>query len=113
MPDGEPKSKKSAVPSKPMLSIRVRLILLALLAIAPLMIERVHGLEAARAIRTERANNDVIELARRGAESQRQIIYSVRSLLQIVSRVYAKTQLDPSNCSQYLTDLTTNIPWIR
>ena len=113
MPDGDPKSKKSSVPSKPMLSIRVRLIVLALLAIAPLMIERVHGLEEARAIRTERANNDVIELARRGAESQRQIIYSVRSLLQIVSRVYAKMPLDSGNCSQYLADLMTNIPWIR
>jgi diguanylate cyclase (GGDEF)-like protein len=113
MPDGGPKSKKSAVPNKPMLSIRARLILLALLAIAPLMIERVHGLEEARGIRTERANNDVSELARRGAESQRQIIYSVRSLLQIVSRVYAKMPLDSSDCSQYLADLTTNIPWIR
>ena len=113
MPDGDPKSKKSSVPSKPMLSIRARLIVLALLAIAPLMIERVHGLEEARAIRTERANNDVIELARRGAESQRQIIYSVRSLLQIVSRVYAKMPLDSGNCSQYLADLMTNIPWIR
>jgi diguanylate cyclase (GGDEF)-like protein len=113
MPDGDPKSKKTSVPSKPMLSIRARLIVLALLAIAPLMIERVHGLEEARAIRTERANNDVIELARRGAESQRQIIYSVRSLLQIVSRVYAKVPLDSSNCSQYLADLMTNIPWIR
>jgi hypothetical protein len=113
MPDGDPKSKKSSVPSKPMLSIRARLIVLALLAIAPLMIERVHGLEEARAIRTERANNDVIELARRGAESQRQIIYSVRSLLQIVSRVYAKVPLDSGNCSQYLADLMTNIPWIR
>jgi hypothetical protein len=40
MPDGDPKSKKSSVPSKPMLSIRARLIVLALLAIAPLMIER-------------------------------------------------------------------------
>jgi diguanylate cyclase (GGDEF)-like protein len=113
MPDGDPKSKKSSVPSKPMLGIRARLIVLALLAIAPLMIERVHGLEEARAIRTERANNDVIELARRGAESQRQIIYSVRSLLQIVSRVYAKMPLDSGNCSQYLADLMTNIPWIR
>jgi diguanylate cyclase (GGDEF)-like protein len=113
MPDGDPKSKKSSVPSKPMLSIRARLIVLALLAIAPLMIERVHGLEEARAIRTERANNDVIELARRGAESQRQIIYSVRSLLQIVSRVYAKVPLDSSDCNQYLADLMTNIPWIR
>ena len=113
MPDGDPKSKKSSVPSKPMLSIRARLIVLALLAIAPLMIERVHGLEEARANRTERANNDVVELARRGAESQRQIIYSVRSLLQIVSRVYAKVPLDSSNCNQYLADLMTNIPWIR
>ena len=114
MPDGDPKSKKSSsAPSKPMLSIRARLIVLALIAIAPLMIERVHGLEEARSIRTERANNDVIELARRGAESQRQIIYSVRSLLQIVSRVYAKMPLDSSSCNQYLADLTTNIPWIR
>jgi diguanylate cyclase (GGDEF)-like protein len=113
MPDGEPKSKRPAVPSKPMLSIRARLIVLALIAITPLMIERVHGLEEARAIRTERANNDVIDLARRGAESQRQIIYSVRSLLQIVSRVYAKLPFDSGNCNQYLGDLTTNIPWIR
>ena len=43
MPYGEPKSKKAEVPSKPMLSIRARLIVLALIAIAPLMIERVHG----------------------------------------------------------------------
>ncbi len=96
-----------------MLSIRMRLLILALIAIAPLMIERVHGLEEARAIRTERANNDMIDLARRGAESQRQIIYSVRSLLQIVARVYAKMPLDSSTCNQYLGDLTTNIPWIR
>jgi diguanylate cyclase (GGDEF)-like protein len=101
------------MPSKSMLSIRARLLVLALIAIAPLMIERVHGLEEARAIRTERANHDVIDLARRGAESQRQIIYSVRSLLQIVSRVYAKMPLDSGNCNQYLADLTTNIPWIR
>src|SRR5271169_3014281 len=113
MPDGDPKSKTSAAPSKPMLSIRARLIVLALLAITPLMVERVHGLEQARAARTERANSDVSELARRGAESQREIIYSVRSLLQIVARVYARMPLESSNCNQYLTDLTTNIPWIR
>jgi diguanylate cyclase (GGDEF)-like protein len=113
MPDGAPKSTNSAKPKKPMLSIRARLIVLALLAIAPLMIERVHWLEEARAIRTERANNDVVDLARHGAESQRQIIYSVRSLLQILARVYAKAPLDSSSCNQYLTDLTTNIPWIH
>jgi diguanylate cyclase (GGDEF)-like protein len=96
-----------------MLSIRARLIVLALLAIAPLMLERVHGLEKARAARTERAHAEVLDLARRGSESQRNAIYSVRALLQIVSRVYARMPLDTSNCNEYMADLTTNIPWIR
>ena len=90
MSDGQAKTQTSLRRNKPFLSIRARLIVLALLAIAPLMLERVHGLETARAERTERANTEVVELARRGVESQREIIYSVRALLQIVSRVYAE-----------------------
>jgi diguanylate cyclase (GGDEF)-like protein len=99
--------------NRPILSIRARLIVLALLAITPLMLERVHGLEKARAERTERAHSDVIELARRGVEAQREIIYTVRALVQIVSRVYVKMPPEPSTCNQYMTDLTSNIPWIR
>jgi diguanylate cyclase (GGDEF)-like protein len=113
MPDGKPKAKASTRRNTPILSIRARLIVLALIAIVPLMLERVHGLEGARAARTERANAEVTDLARSGVESQREIIYSVRGLLQIVSRVYAKMPLGQPECSQYLTGLTTNIPWIR
>jgi diguanylate cyclase (GGDEF)-like protein len=98
---------------KPVLSIRARLIVLALLAVTPLLLERVHGLEKARGEHMERAHNEVAELAWRGVDAQREIIYSVRALVQIVSRVYAKTSLESSNCNQYLTDLTVNIPWIR
>ena len=98
---------------KPFLSIRARLLVLALLAIAPLLLERVHGLEAARGARTVRANADVVDLARRGVEAQRDIISSTRAILQIVTRVFAKIQIDRSNCSQYMTGLTANIPWIR
>ncbi len=107
------KSKTSSRRNRPILSIRARLIVLVLLAIVPLMLERVHGLEIARAARTERANAEVVDLARRGVESQRDIIYSVRALLQIVSRVYARVPLEQSNCNPYLADLTTDIPWIR
>ena len=113
MSDCQTKSHKSTLRNKPILSIRVRLILLAILAIAPLMLERVHGLEQARANRTESAHTEVVDLARHGVEAQREVIYSVRALLQIVSRVYARAPLDPSSCNQYITDLTTNIPWIR
>ena len=113
MADGQVKSGKTLGRKKPILSIRARLIVLALLAIAPLMFERVHGLEGARAKSTERAYGEVIDLARRGAEAQREIIYSTRALLQVVARVYARMPFDPEHGNQYLTDLSGNVPWIQ
>ena len=98
---------------KPLLSIRARLIVLALLAVAPLMFERIHAIEEARGAHTARAHAQVIELARRGAEAQHEIILSARALVQIVARVYARTPLDPTDCNRYLTSLADNIPWIR
>jgi diguanylate cyclase (GGDEF)-like protein len=110
---------KSAEPSslrrhrRPILSIRARLIVLALLAVAPLMIERVHGLEAARAERSARAYAEVTELARRGAESQQEIIDSTRALLKTYARVYASMPPEAADCSRSLADLIADVPWIR
>jgi diguanylate cyclase (GGDEF)-like protein len=98
---------------KPLLSIRARLIVLALLAVAPLMFERIHAIEEARGEHTARAHAQVIELARHGAEAQHEIVLSARALLQIVARVYARTPLDASDCNHYLASLADNIPWIR
>jgi diguanylate cyclase (GGDEF)-like protein len=113
MPDNRAKSRNAPRRNKPILSIRARLIVLALLAMAPLMFERVRGLEGARSNRTERAHAEVIDLARRGAEAQREIIYSVRALLQVVARVYSRMPTELADCNRYLSDLTGNIPWIR
>jgi diguanylate cyclase (GGDEF)-like protein len=113
MSDGQAKAQNSLRRNRPFLSIRARMIVLALLAIAPLMIERVHSLEKARAARTERANAEVVDLARRGVEAQREIISTVRALLQIVSRIYAKAPLEPAACNHDMADLTSHIPWIR
>ena len=101
--------------AQPILSIRARLIVLALLAIAPLMLERVHGLERARAERTERANAEVIDLARRGVEAQREIIDSMRALAaDRRARLYAGLPHRSGRIAiKTLTDLTANIPWIR
>src|ERR1700734_3376032 len=102
MLDNHTKARKpSSWRSKPILSIRARLLVLALLAIVPLVFDRVQGLELARSHRIDRARAEVIDLARHGAESQRQIIYSVRSLLQIVARGYAKVPAEGANCNQY------------
>ena len=113
MSDGQANSSKRARRNRPFLSIRARLIVLALLAIAPLMLARLHEVESARLVRRHAVNTEVIDLTRRGVESQREIIYSVRALLQIISRVYSRMPLDTSGCSQYIADLTPDIPWIR
>jgi len=116
MPDDRAKAcKPSKLPKrgKPILSIRARLIVLALLTMAPLMFERIHALEAARAERTDSAHAEVMQLARRGAEAQEETIASVRALLQIVAGVYVKMPFNPGDCNRYLTELAGNIPWIR
>src|SRR5258708_7365684 len=110
MLDNQAKARKPSWRSKPILSIRARLLVLALLAIAPLVFDRVHGLEVARGHRIDRARAEVIDLARRGPESQREIIYSIRALLQIVARAYAKVPAEAAHCNQYLTALTGNVP---
>ncbi len=113
MADVQAKSPKKSRRNKPILSIRARLIVVALLAIAPLMLERVRSLERARAERTELAHAQVIDLAHGGAEAQREIVYSMRALLQVVARVYARMPVDQADCNQTLADLTSNIPWLR
>ena len=61
------KSHKPSQRGKPLLSIRARLIIVALLTITPLIFERVRGLERARAERIEIAQTQVMDLARGGA----------------------------------------------
>jgi hypothetical protein len=92
MPDTQAKSpetvpKAPLAPSrrrKPLLSIRARLIVVALVAIAPLMIDRVRSLERARVDRAELARTEVVDLARGGAAAQRETIYAIRAMLQVV-----------------------------
>jgi diguanylate cyclase (GGDEF)-like protein len=112
MSEAQAKPLKGSGHNRPILSIRARLIVVALLAIAPLMLERVHGLERNRAERAELALAQVIDLARGGAEAQREIMYSMRALLQVVGRVYEKMALDPAECNRTLAELTGKIPWL-
>jgi len=106
-------STKAAGRRKPILSIRARLIVVALVAIAPLMVERMRSLERARVERAELARSQVVDLVRGAATTQREIVSSMRSLLQVVARAYARMPTDEAACSRALSDLTSNIPWLR
>jgi diguanylate cyclase (GGDEF)-like protein len=106
-------SHKAARRNKPILGIRARLIVLALVAVVPLMLERMHGLEVARLEHVQQAHTEAIDLARRGADAQREVIYSVRALVQVLARSYVTMVAKGEKCDVFLADFISNVPWIR
>src|SRR5262249_34461136 len=107
-PDGGPRKRAS-----PRLSIRARLMLLALLAVVPLTLDRMRLLEASRTERTEMAGNEARELARRGAAAQLEMINSTRAVLEVVARGYIALARNGQDCGDFLAGFTIDVPWIR
>jgi diguanylate cyclase (GGDEF)-like protein len=97
----------------PFLSIRGRLVVLALLIVVPLMIDRVRLLEASRSERIASTVTEVLDLTRRGAEGQREIITTVRAMLQVTARAYVATMARGDTCTLYFRDLVADMPWIK
>jgi diguanylate cyclase (GGDEF)-like protein len=97
---------------KPGLSIRARLLVLALLTVTPLMLDRIRLHEALRVERIEAAHKDVMALVRQGADAQREVVIAVRSIIQVVAR--ARTSLGSSgeSCNRFLIETAAGAPWI-
>jgi diguanylate cyclase (GGDEF)-like protein len=107
------RSKTTASNAKPTLSIRARLVILVLLAVVPLMFDRVRLLEASRAERIDDVATEALDLARRGADGQSEIITTIRALLQVTARTYVATLANGPACNIYLADLAGSMPWIN
>jgi diguanylate cyclase (GGDEF)-like protein len=99
--------------SKPRVSIRARIMILALMLIVPLMVDRVRLLENTRTERIGRAIGEVADLAQRGTEAQSEIINSTKALLQVAARAYAALAGSGENCATFLAGFATDVPWIR
>ena len=106
-------SLSTAPKDKPTLSIRARLVILALLAVVPLMLDRVRLLEQTRLERIDEAATEVLELARRGAEGQREIITTAKAMLQVMARAYVSMIATGTTCNFYLSDLAASMSWIN
>jgi diguanylate cyclase (GGDEF)-like protein len=94
-------------------SIRVRLILLALIAALPLVVDRIRDAEFLRAERIEAANKQVLELARRGASDHTELIETTRAFMQVVARFYTTFGGSSEVCGRFLANLATGLPWAR
>jgi hypothetical protein len=99
-------------PSKragPRLSIRARLMVLALLAVVPLTLDRVRLLENSRTERTEMAASEAIDLAKRGAGAQLEMINSTRAVLEVVARAYITLARSGQDCSTFLAGFVIDV----
>ena len=106
-------NQTSEVPTKkPGISIRARIVILALLLVVPLMVERVILLENARGERIAHAIDEVAGLTQRGTEAQSEIIKSTRALLQVAARAYPALERSGQNCAAFLSDFAADVPWI-
>jgi diguanylate cyclase (GGDEF)-like protein len=95
------------------LSLRSRLILVALLAVVPLMLDRVRVLEVARTENIAAATTEAINLAKRGAEAQIEVVNSTKALLELVARGYLTLTAAHQDCSKFLADFAADIPWVK
>ncbi len=95
------------------LGIRARLALLALILVAPLMLERARSLEHARNKQIALAYGEFARLAKRSAENQREVISSVETLLKSAAQIQASKEGSEPHCEILRSGLPVNPPWIR
>ena len=104
---------RKRVELKKLLGIRARLALLALILVAPLMLERVRSLEDNRAKQVALASAEFASLARHSADGQREVISSVEAVLKSSAYIYASALQVGRGCAIMRASLHVDLPWIK
>jgi hypothetical protein len=104
---------RKRVKLKQLLGIRARLALLALILVAPLMLERARSLEDTRGKQIAQASQEFANLAQHSADTQREVISSVETILRASAFISASTGGVSRSCDMLRASLPVNMPWIR
>jgi len=104
---------RNRVKLKKLLGIRARLALLAVILVAPLMLERVRWLEDTRSKQIAVASAELSNLAKHSAEAQREVISSVETLLKSAAYIRASAGGIGRSCDMLRASLPLNLPWIH
>ncbi|HUN94658.1 MAG TPA: diguanylate cyclase [Bradyrhizobium sp.] len=97
---------------KKLLGIRARLALLALIVVAPLMLDRARSLEDSRAKQIAQATQEFSELAQHTADTQREVISSVETMLKSAAYIRASAGGVGRSCDIMRASVPVNLPWI-
>jgi diguanylate cyclase (GGDEF)-like protein len=93
--------------------IRARLALLALILVAPLMLERARSLEEARNKQIALAYSEFSQIAKQSARSQREAISSVETVLKSAAHIQVSRKTSEPSCDTLSASLPVRLPWIR
>jgi diguanylate cyclase (GGDEF)-like protein len=97
---------------KKLIGIRARLALLALILVAPLMLERARSLEDTRAKQIALASAEFASFARHSADAQREVISSVETVLKSAAYIRASAGGVGRSCDILRASLPAHLPWI-
>jgi diguanylate cyclase (GGDEF)-like protein len=97
---------------KKLLGIRARLALLALILVAPLMLDRARSLEDTRSKQIAHASQEFSELAQHATDTQREVISSVETMLKSAAYIRASAGGVGRSCDILRESLPVNLPWI-
>jgi diguanylate cyclase (GGDEF)-like protein len=103
---------RNRVKLKKLLGIRARLALLAVILVAPLMLERARSLDDTRAKQVVAASEEFASITQHSADTQREVISSVETMLKSAAYIRASGGIARS-CEILRASLPTNLPWIR
>jgi diguanylate cyclase (GGDEF)-like protein len=103
---------RNRVKLKKLLGIRARLALLAVILVAPLMLERARSLDDTRAKQVVAASEEFANITQHSADTQREVISSVETMLKSAAYIRASGGIARS-CEILRASLPTNLPWIR
>ncbi len=95
------------------LSIRARLMILAVIAILPLLLDRVRAIESDRGERIEAASKQALMLAHQGVAAQNEAIISVRAFMQVAASAHGLMTARGERCNHFLSDAVRQVSWLK
>jgi diguanylate cyclase (GGDEF)-like protein len=104
---------RKRVKLKKLIGIRARLALLALILVAPLMLDRARLLEETRARQLAAASVELKDLAQHSASTLREVISSVEMTLKSAAYIRASADGIDRSCDILRASLPANMPWIH
>jgi diguanylate cyclase (GGDEF)-like protein len=104
---------RKRVKLKKFLGIRARLVLLALILVAPLMLVRARSLADERARQMTAASVELTNLAQHSANTLKEVISSVETVLKSAAYIRVSAGSIGRSCDILRASVPANLPWIR